>query len=69
MNLPKIHSREMPVEQARIDFDSMCEDFLKKHELTDIEFLQILNGRVATRLKYMLRYERHGDADKPAGIE
>ena len=30
-----------------------------EHGLTDVEFLQILNGLAASILKYMLRKERH----------
>lgn len=39
------------------------------YELTDIEMLQALNEWQATKLKYMLRYERHGDSELEADID
>lgn len=39
-----------------------------EHSLTDIEMLQALNEWEASCLKYMLRYERHGNYEDAAGI-
>ncbi len=37
--------------------------------LTDIEMLQVLMEFQQGALKYMLRFERHGDYENPAGLE
>ena len=39
------------------------------HDLTDIEMMQTLLEFQQGVLKYMLRYERHGDYESPAGLE
>lgn len=44
----------------------LIRDYQAKHELTDIEILQPLLGLCSSSLKYMLRYERHGNYDTPA---
>jgi hypothetical protein len=40
-----------------------------KHDLTDIEMMQALAAWQQGVLKYMLRYERHGDYETPAGLD
>lgn len=41
----------------------------KLNEMTTIEVLQALTSLMASYLNFMLRYERHGNYDKPAGLE
>jgi hypothetical protein len=59
----------MPVQLAESEIESACIELRKKHGLTDVEWLQILNRMETGCLKYMLRQERHGDKNKPAGLE
>ena len=67
-NLPRIHEREMPVQIAESEIHLACLKMREKYGLTDVEWLQILNHMAASCMKYMLREERHGDMDKPAGL-
>jgi hypothetical protein len=66
---PRIHKREMLVQGADADISLACLKLVDKHGLTNVEWLQILNHMTASCLKYMLREERHGDANKPSGLE
>jgi hypothetical protein len=59
----------MIVEQARADIELKCLKMREKHGLTDVEWLQILSGMQLSRLKYMLREERHADSEKPSRLE
>lgn len=51
----------MKVQKAETDLSMKLLKFQQKHDLTDIEMLQILTQRQQTLLKYMLRAERHPD--------
>lgn len=53
------------VEPRRLDRLAVFVERLRR-ELTICERLIILNEMIATELKYALRSERHGDADKKA---
>lgn len=64
------HRRTPLVEGARREIASSLLDLRKKHELTTVEYLQILTGAITEALKFELRYERHPDnPDAPADIE
>lgn len=69
MTGPKLHPRERPVSLAQanlaVSFWEAAGDL--EPELTYIELLQVLTGLQDGCLKYMLRMERHGDYDTPAG--
>jgi hypothetical protein len=41
----------------------------EKHGLTDGEVTKIIASRLASDAMYLIRSERHGDSDKPGGIE
>jgi hypothetical protein len=41
----------------------------EKSGLTDVELLQALTSAQQSVLKTMLRVERHGDPEMPAGLE
>lgn len=47
----------------------LIRDHQKETGMTDIEVLQALTSHMAGSLKYMLRYERHGDYETPAGLD
>ena len=51
------------------DMKDMIRAHKEEHGLTDIEVLQALFSHCESILKYMLRWERHKDYDKPAGEE
>lgn len=68
-DMPKLHKREVITREAERKFLEDLIALRKKYEITDIEFLQIVMTEVQSVLKYMLRYERHGNYDTPAGIE
>lgn len=61
---------DMEPKVERAETFSALKDMIRAHqaefEMTDIEVLQALTSSMAGSLKYMLRYERHGNYDKPA---
>jgi hypothetical protein len=65
----RMHPRALIVDRAGVDFSDFALRLREQHELTYIEYLGILNQEAARVLKYALREERHGDPDKPSGIE
>lgn len=64
--MPRMHERSLPVKRAGLAVTEALEKIRTEHDLTDIEFLQILVAEQASIHKYMLRYERHGDYETPA---
>lgn len=69
MTFPKIHEREMITRESGINFSKMVLTFKEENNITDAEYLQLLNSEVASTLKYMLRFERHGDYETPSGLQ
>ena len=63
-----IHPRTRMVAAATTELRIWLLEWEQRHGLTDIEVLQALNEYTASHLKFMLRVERHGTADKPAGL-
>jgi hypothetical protein len=68
--MPAIHPREKNVkkaEQLLLDAIAAMNDL----ELTTVERLKVVNevlcGEVSGILKCEIRYERHGNTDKPGG--
>lgn len=64
----KLHEREFITNKAGPELSLLILKFQEEKGLTDIELLQALHSFQLTTLKYMLRVERHGDSEKPAGI-
>jgi hypothetical protein len=63
----KIHPKMMIVQKAKAEIGIYLCDYQEKHNLTDIEMLQIINSVSDSTLKFMLRRERHpNNPDKPA---
>lgn len=62
----KVSTEALRVSQAQAELELLINKFANKHDLSDIEVLQALNSYTQTTLKYMLRYERHGNYDTPA---
>lgn len=64
---------DMEPKVKRTDNVSSMKDMIREHQketgLTDVELLQGLFSYCSSKMKYMLRYERHGDYDKPGGLE
>jgi hypothetical protein len=48
-------------------------DWRRDHDLTTAELFSILGGTLGDQIagiaKYLIREERHGDQDKPGGLE
>lgn len=64
------HPRVKHVNAASLELGDAVMEIRKKHKLTAIEAVMLLNDRVATILKYALRAERHPeDSGRPADIE
>ncbi len=64
-----IHPRDLIVDAARHEIEGACLDAFRKHGLTYAERLTILNGIMASSLKYALRAERHPeDPGRPSGV-
>jgi hypothetical protein len=74
--LPTIHPRETVCRQAQEELFQTITTWRRKWGddagLTPTERLSIiqhvLNDEVGSALKYAIRVERHGDANKPGGI-
>lgn len=49
--------------------DRLVSNYKVEYDMTNIEVMQTLHQLGLGILKYMLRYERHGNYDKPAGFE
>lgn len=65
----RLHERTIPVQTAEAEFGLVFMDFIKEHDLTYVECLQILAGQQQNLLKYMLRHERHPDDPEKRGDE
>lgn len=67
------HRREPIVRAAENELRGAIIDIIEKHQLTDAEALAIvaaaLGGHVGSVAKYAIRMERHGDPNKPGGLE
>jgi hypothetical protein len=73
----RVHPRERIVSEARIELQEVVLDWQKKHStetddpLTLMEALSVINDVLSSTLghafKYEIRYERHGNYDKPGG--
>jgi hypothetical protein len=62
----RISERAKKVNADKANLEYFISEYQSQHSLTDIEVMQALNSYQQTLLKYMLRYERHGDMAKPA---
>lgn len=73
-DLPRIHHREKLVREAESRLRGAIVDAgIHKLDLSEAEYLQVvstvLHEQLSTTLKYAIRRERHGDTDKPGGLE
>ena len=64
----KPHEREAITREARAEFLKFFIEFSKKYHLTGVEMCQLFAQEIQNELKYMLRMERHGDPNEPAGL-
>jgi hypothetical protein len=68
----KLHPREDLIDQAESILIKAISDF-NKIGLTNAECISViadvLGTAITTRTKYMIRRERHGDGNKPGGLE
>lgn len=73
MRTLRIHPREEPTHKAELELRVALADIVEKHALTEGEALSIVNaalsGWVGTVAKFAIRHERHGDPNKPGGLE
>lgn len=60
----RIHPRTLPVQNAQNEVARLLIDWEKKHDLTTAEVVKILAGEISMQMKYAIRTERHGRADK-----
>lgn len=65
----RISKREMEANKAKTELELAIHQKAEELGLTDVELLQALTSAQQSTLKYMLRMERHGTYDKPAGVE
>jgi hypothetical protein len=63
----------MKVNEAENELRKAILDIEQKFELTETETIRMVNGvcseTIGRIVKYHIRYERHGDTDKPGGLE
>jgi hypothetical protein len=69
MTGPKLHPRQQAAAIAKTKLEIAFWDavFESETDLTHVELLQAATSIQSGILKEMLRIERHGDVDKPAG--
>jgi hypothetical protein len=65
----KIHPRTVVVRNAEQEISAAVDAIQKKHDLTSLEFIQILTGMIALELKFCLRSERHPEEPEKGGDE
>ena len=70
----RLHKREELVTVAAADLDRVIFEWGKRHpELTAAEYIKVVlgtsNDKVQGLLKLEIRQERHGNTDKPGGVE
>jgi len=67
----KMHPREKKIDEAESILNKAILDVMEL-DLTNAEYLSVIGsvfgGAITSRTKYMIRYERHGDAEKPGGL-
>lgn len=64
----KLHLRVQITNSAKYAVALHLGDIVIKHDLTDAEVIAILAEEIQERTKYMIRIERHRDANKPGGL-
>lgn len=62
------HPRDIIAKKAELDLSTAAMKIRDEVDMTDIEYLQWLASEQQSVLKFMLRYERHGNYDQPAGL-
>lgn len=69
----RIHEREQRTRAAALELSGAILDIVKKHDLSEGETIRVVAGEMSNYLqsiaKYMIRDERHGDPEKPGGLE
>lgn len=65
----KLHPRHTIVRMASHDVEAALWEAIRKHDLTYVETLQVLNSATGGVLRYALRDERHPDDPDKAGDE
>jgi len=73
--MPRLHKREKPVKEAELALRERLlnweKDWIEK--LTTAEYLsvlvRVLSETLQSILKYAIRQERHGNTNKPGGLE
>jgi hypothetical protein len=67
-----LHEREKLVRDAEHDLRKALLDLDGKYDLTQFEYIQllqgVLGGEIQTICKYGIRQERHGNTDTPGGL-
>lgn len=66
---PRLHPRSKIAFKATSDMSSVLHSIRDKYGLTITEYLQFLTSEMQFTLGRLLREERHGDLETPAGIE
>lgn len=68
----KLHPREDLIDQAESILNKAIMD-IHEIDLTNAEYISVVADVLGTAItrttKYMIRYERHGDGEKPGGLE
>jgi len=68
-----MHPRELIVRKAVHELVNALAALSVKHQLTEAEQLRVIHtaytDQVSSVIRYMIRAERHGDTDKPGGVE
>lgn len=65
----RLHPRHHTVTTASHEIDTAIHEAWERHDLTNIEVLQILSAFQVRVLKFMLRSERHPDDPDKGGDE
>jgi hypothetical protein len=65
----RLHPREPKVQEAGIDLSRAVSRVCQEHDLTYNEIVQLLSSEITSRLKYAIRYERHGNFSDEGGLD
>jgi hypothetical protein len=69
----RMHERETIVREAENNLREKMLQFANEYaeKLTHYEYMRVVHGvlsdDIGSQIKYAIRYERHGDTDKPGG--
>lgn len=69
VNLNKKDEEKLIINETHKNIEIILDEISKEHSLTYGEKVKILASVIQGDSKYVIRWERHNDLDKPGGLE